>query len=156
MPDVKSRPTGDSLPHGEPRAWRSATLRESAKVHKSQSTFDRSLSPRAVNKRPRGGLTGPDDCDNVTSPGKRAARPFLGTYRMGLSPLPVNIRVPTPSGVCLSLLENGIVIAKSQCGRSRGNSRSLVNLSIERTMSVLCQYSVDREDQCPRRQLFDF
>src|SRR5271166_5125765 len=29
-----------------------------------------------------------------------------------------------------SLLENGIVIAKSQCGRSRGNPRSLVNQAL--------------------------
>ena len=76
----------------------------------------------------------------MTSPGERPSGASPGTYGAGaLFALPVAIPAPTPLACARSLLENGIVIAKSQCGRARNLPRSHLSFSTERTMSVLCQ-----------------
>ncbi len=91
-------------------------------------------------------LTCPWACVRVTSPGVRPGRAHFRHLQNGALALCMwKIRHQRLWTCARSLLENGIVIAKSQCGWSRGNPRSPVSSALNGQCLFFCQYSVDGE-----------
>ena len=72
--------------------------------------------------------------------GRPTGPTMSGPRYTGRTPRP-RASAPTPLGVCLSFLENGIVIAKSQCGRSAGaqalSDRTISNCTVRTTIRAV-------------------